>query len=205
MLSRAVFRIFSIATLFFGTWLLTSVPARAGTISINYSFTGGLIPPPVISGGFVDVNGAGTGSVSQWNPLLNAVWNPVTFDTMDHVSLATGLNNGSFNMTFANGSMLSGMLFEDDSMVNLATGTGPFTQTLTFTSGTGEFAGVTGFTSGEGSVNAGVYTLSGSGYLTAPGLLAPEPGSIAFVFGGVIFITLRSRRQRSETDRSTLR
>ncbi len=137
MSSRAVFRIFSIATLFLGTWLLTSVPARAGTISITYSFTGGLIPPPVITGGFVHVNGAGTGSVNQWNPLLNAVWNPVTFDTMDHVSLATGLNNGSFNMTFADGSMLSGMLFEDDSMVNLTTGTGPFTQTLAFAAGTG--------------------------------------------------------------------
>src|SRR2546430_2078495 len=78
MLSRSVFRIFSIATLLLVTCLL-AVPARAGTISIDYSFTGGLIPPPVISGGFVDVNGAGAGSVSQWNPLLNAVWNPVTF------------------------------------------------------------------------------------------------------------------------------
>lgn len=194
MLSGTLCQICSSATLLLGTWLLATVPARAGTIGITYSFSGALIPPPVISGGFVNVNGAGTGSVDQWNSLVNAVWNPVTFDTMDHVSLATGLNNGSFNMTFADGAVLSGMLFEDDSMVNLTTGTGPFTQTLTFTAGTGEFAGVTGFTSGAGSVTAGVYTLSGSGDLTAPGLIAPEPESIALVFGGMALMAFRYRR-----------
>jgi hypothetical protein len=43
--------------------------------------------------------------------------------------------------------MLSGNLFENDSAV-LATNTGPFTQTLTFTGETGEFAGATGSVSG---------------------------------------------------------
>src|SRR5258708_10656346 len=100
MLSRAVFRIFSIETLFFGTWLLTSVPARAGTISINYSFTGGLIPPPVISGGFVGVDGPGTGSVSQWNPPFNSILNPVYFHTKDHLNLSARLNHGSFQMRY---------------------------------------------------------------------------------------------------------
>lgn len=197
--SRARARAFGASiTLFWGAWLLASVPARAATIDITYSFAGALTGPPVISGGFLTVNGAGTGSVDQWNPLVSAVWNPVAFDTMDHVNLATGLNNGSFNMTFADGAMLSGTLFENDSMVNLTTGTGPFTQTLTFAAGTGEFAGVTGFASGGGSVNAGVYTLSGSGDLTATGLIAPEPESFVLVSGGMAFIAFRYRRRRTK-------
>ncbi|MGH9582990.1 MAG: PEP-CTERM sorting domain-containing protein [Bryobacteraceae bacterium] len=198
MLLRTSFKTCSIAILLLNTWLAAGIPAQAGPIGITYSFAGALIGPPVISGGFLTVDGAASGFVDQWNPLANAVWNPVTFDTIDHVNLATGSNNGTFTMAFANGEMLSGALFEDDSMVNTATGTGPFTQTLTFTAGTGEFAGVTGFSSGGGSVIAGVFTETGSGALTAPGLVVPEPGSIMLVFGGIAFIAVRFRRLRTK-------
>jgi len=174
--------------------LVASVPARAGTIGITYTFSGvGTVTG--MSGGFLDLTGAATGSVDQWNPAVNAVWNPVTYDDMGQLNLSTGLSNGTFTMTFANGDILSGTVFENQTMVNTSTVMGPITQTLTFTAGTGEFAGVSGTSSGAGFVTPAGFTDSGSGTLTAPGLVAPEPASIALVFGGVLLIALRYRPQ----------
>jgi hypothetical protein len=176
--------------------LVASVPARAGTINITYSLTGvGTVTG--MTSTFLDLTGAFAGSVDQTNPAENAVWNPVTYNDVSQANLSTGLLNGMFSITFANGEMLSGMVAEDVSaLISSPDGTGPYTQTLTFTAGTGEFAGVSGSASGtafEGEVRA---TVSGSGTLTAPGLVTPEPGSIALMLDGLTLIALRYRRRR---------
>jgi hypothetical protein len=175
--------------------LVSSVPARAGTINITYSLTGmGTVTG--MTDTTLDLTGAFTGSVDQADPAVNAIWNPVTYNDVSQANLSTGLLNGTFSITFANGEMLSGMVGEDVSaIINSPTGTGSFTQTLTFTSGTGEFAGVSGSASGTGFVGEVTGTVSGSGDLTAPGLVTPEPGSIALMLGGLIFVGLRYCRR----------
>ena len=173
------------------TWV-TSVPAQANTIAITDSFTGMVTGPPTITGTILRVDGLATGSVLSGNPTLNSLWNPVSFSTHNVVDLTTGLDNGSFSMTFANHDTLSGNLFENDSMVDVATGTGPFTQTLTFTVGTGEFTGATGSVSGGGLVEPTGFSTSGSGTLDAPAI--PEPASAALVLGGLALVVLRWRQ-----------
>lgn len=118
----------------------------------------------------------------------------MTYNDVSQASFSTGLLNGTFSIAFANGEMLSGMLAENVSALIASNSTGPFTQTLTFTAGTGEFAGVSGSASGTG-LGAAVTTVSGSGTLTAPGLVTPEPGLIALMLVGLTFIALRYRRQ----------
>jgi uncharacterized membrane protein YgcG len=173
---------------------IASIPVRADTIGIAYSFVGGPVAPPIQNGTTLILEGLDTGSVTQWNPAVNALWNPVTFHDNSVVDLTTGLLSGSFSMTFANGDMLSGNLFEDVSAV-VATGTGPFTQKLTFTGGTGKFAGATGSTSGGGFAGTSGSS-SGSGTLTAAGVSAPEPASIALAGFGVTAILVWTRRRR---------
>ncbi len=175
-------------------WLLASTPAQAGTVSVTYSFSGALAGTPVISGNFLTVEGIGTGSVDEFNPAVNGLWNPVTLDTFDDVNLTTGLNNGTFTMTFADGDTLAGTLFENDQQVNIATATGPITQILTFTSGTGMFAGVSGTTTSTGSLTGGAYSLTGSGFLSAPALLTPEPQSWLLAFTGLALFATRLRK-----------
>lgn len=80
--------------------------------------------------------------------------------------------------------MLSGDLFEDDSAV-VANGTGSAVQRLTFTAGTGAFTGATGVVTGEALLGTTGFTTSGSGTLSAAGVSAPEPASIALLFGGL--------------------
>ena len=119
---------------------------KGATIPVTYNFVaGGLTGPPVMMGTTLIVDGFFTGSVLSGDPSLNAVWNPVTYSDHGVIDLTTGLLNGTFTMTFANGNMLLGNLFEDVSQVIPTGGTGgAFTQTFTFTSGTGEFSGATG-------------------------------------------------------------
>lgn len=176
-------------------WLIPSIPAQAGTVSVTYSFTGGLTSAPVINGNFLTVDGIGTGSVDEFDPAVNAIWNPVTLDTFDDVNLNTGINNGTFTMTFANGDTVTGTLYENDQLVNINTATGPITQTLTFTSGTGMFAGISGSTNSTGSLLNGAYSLTGSGSLTAPALVTPEPQSLLMAFGGLALFTTRLRKR----------
>jgi len=175
-------------------WLIASIPAQAGTVSVSYSFSGALNGAPVVNGNFLTVEGIGTGSVDEFNPAVNAIWNPVTLDTFDDVNLTTGLNNGTFTMTFANGDTVSGTLFENDQQVNINTATGPITQTLTFTSGTGMFAGISGVTNSTGSLTGGAYSLTGSGSLSAPALVTPEPQSLLLAFGGLALFATRLRK-----------
>jgi hypothetical protein len=174
---------------------IASISAQAAMIGIAYSFAGAPTAPPVLIGTILTLNGHATGSVLSGNPSLNAIWNPVTFNTHDVVDITTGLNNGSFSMTFANGDTLAGNLFEDDSAV-VATNTGPFTQTLTFTGGTGEFAGATGSVSGGGLVGSTGFTASGRGTVNAPAI--PEPASVVLIFGGLLVMVASRKLVRQQ-------
>jgi hypothetical protein len=139
------------------------------------------------------VDGLFTGSVLSSDPGLNTVWNPVTYTDHSVIDLTTGLLNGSFTMTFADGNTLSGNLFEDVSEVVATGGTGgAFTQIFTFTGGTGEFAGATGSLSGTGVAGIGG-SASGSGTINATAI--PEPGSSVLFLSGmsVIFLLWRSK------------
>lgn len=170
-----------------------AIPAHANSIAITYNLTGGPIAPPVLSGTTLILDGLFTGSVLSGDPNLNAAWNPVTYSDHSVADLTTGLLNGTFSLMFANGDTLFGNVFEDVSAV-IATGTGPFTQTLTFTGGTGEFAGATGSTSGAGLAGG---TVSGSGVLNAPAI--PEPASVAFLLSGLAFVGVSRWRLRGKT------
>src|ERR1043165_4351111 len=123
------------------TACLVIVSAQAGTISISYSLSGGPTGPPVVSGTTLILEGLFTGSVLSGNTVLNAAWNPVTYSDHSVADLTTGLLNGTFTITFANGDALFGNVFEDVSALVASGGTGPFSQTFTFSGGTGEFAG----------------------------------------------------------------
>ena len=185
---------------------IASVSAQADTISISYSLSGGPTGPPVVSGTTLILDGLFTGSVLSGNPSLNAVWNPVTYRDHSVADLTTGLLNGTFGITFANGDILSGKLFEDVSAVIATGGIGPFTQTFTFTGGTGEFAGASGSASGGGIGTSTGTTTSGSGILNAAGVSTPEPASVALIFGGLLIVVASRKRVRqrtlSETQRS---
>jgi hypothetical protein len=180
---------------------IASISAQAGTLSISYSLTGGPTGPPVVSGTTLILDGLFTGSVLSGNPALNAVWNPVTYSDHSVADLTTGLLDGIFSMTFANGDMLSGQVFEDVSALVATGGTGSYTQTFTFTGGTDEFAGATGLTSGGGISTSTGGTASGSGTLTAAGVSSPEPASVFLIIGGLL-VMAASRRVRLYTSAS---
>jgi hypothetical protein len=175
---------------------IASVSAQAATISISYNLSGGPTGPPVVSGTNLILDGLFTGSILSGSPALNAVWNPVTYTDHSVADLTTGLLNGTFSMTFANGEMLSGKVFENVAALIATGGTGPFTQTLTFTGGTGEFAGAAGSVSGAGLGTDTGSTVSGSGTLTAAAVGAPEPASVALILGGLAVIAAKGRRMR---------
>jgi hypothetical protein len=164
---------------------LASIPGRADTIGFTYSFSGLVeTTPPVVIGTTLFLDGAATGSILTGYPGLNAIWNPVTFHDTCEADLTTGILTGVFTMTFANSDTLSGNIFEDVSAV-LATNTGPYTGTLTFTGGTGEFAGATGSASIGGVIGSTGSTASGSGTVTAAAI-TPEPASIALFGTGLL-------------------
>lgn len=171
------------------------VGANAATISVTYNFDGGPVGPEVPVGTTFTVDHFSTGSVLSGNPSLNAIWNPVTYLSHDVIDLSTGLLNGPFSMTFADGDTLSGNLFVDLSQA-FANGVGPTPQTFTLTGGTGEFAGATGLFSGTGHLVGNGFTISGSGTIDAPAV--PEPASAALLFVGGLAVILGSFRQRPQ-------
>jgi len=172
--------------LILGALPLLTLPAKAATLAVTYDFAGNLTAAPVQVGNLLYLTASATGSVDQSNPLVNLVWNPVTFNTSDALDLTTNLDNGTFTWIFANGETISGLLFEDDTQLDPVTSIGPFTQTLTFTGGTGEFSGVSGSGSGDGEITADGYTLSGNGTLIG----VDEPGSLGLMLGGLLIAAI---------------
>ena len=77
--------------------------AMGATIPVTYNFVGGPTAPPVMVGTTLIVDGFFTGSVLSGDPNLNAMWNPVSYIDHSVIELTTGLLNGTFTMTFANG------------------------------------------------------------------------------------------------------
>lgn len=183
-----------------GASLIPGIPAQAGTVGIAYNFLGGLTAPPDLEPDGLHLQASASGPIDEFNPIVNAAWNPVTFDTMDVLDLSTGLDNGTFTWSFANGDKVFGTMFENDTAVNMMTDMGTSLQTLTFTGGTGEFVGVTGSSFGIGLITPSTFTISGNGFLTAPGLVGvPEPGSIALMLGGLLIMVFRYRRLGKRT------
>lgn len=180
-------RIWTISACTFGIVCALGIPAKANSIAITYSLTG---VGTVVSATDTTLTlvAQADASVLSGNPGLNAAWNPVTYSDQSVLDLTTGLLNGNFSMTFANGDTLSGHIFEDDSAV---IDTGPFTQTLTFTGGTGEFIGATGSVAGNGFIGTTTFTVSGSGTVNAPAV--PEPASAALLLGGLAIFIVRRR------------
>jgi hypothetical protein len=188
----------TVALSILGTWLALSLPAQAGSIGFNYSFTGGLTAAPDFEADGLHLQASATGSLNAFDPALNSALNPVTFDTKDVLDLSTGLDNGTFTWTFANGDTLTGTMFEDDTAVNFATNTGPFLQNLTITGGTGAFAGATGSTSGNGLLAAPTFTITGNGIVSAAGLVSvPEPGSLPVMLGVGLVGAIALRRRKT--------
>lgn len=165
-----------------------SIPARADTVGITYSASGSAPAPgttPVITATTYSFDSSATASLTQWNPAVNAVWNPVVFQGQDVINLGTGIDNASFTLTFADGDTLTGDLVGDVSAILASpTGAGNASEVWTFTGGTGQFAGASGVldVTAVTLANSAAFTASGSGTLTAAGVSTPEPGSL-FLFG----------------------
>ena len=175
---------------------IASMPARAGTVGVTFSFAGTEVGPPVQSGATLIIDNSATGSFLTYDPALNAIWNPVTFTLHCVLDLNTGFINGTSTFTFADGAKLFGNEFEDVRALVTTGGIGPFTEIYTFTGGTGEFAGATGSVSGMGIGTASGFTDSGSGALAAAGISTPEPASIALIFGGLFVMAARRKLVR---------
>ena len=160
-----------------------SQPAAANTLNITYSFNG---TADVVDGTATTLTLAAlaNGSITTNIAALNASWNPVSYSDTSVLDFNTGLLNGAFTITFADGATLIGSLFEDDTAVlQNPDQTGPFTQTLTFSGGTKEFTGATGQASGLGFVGITDFSVAGGGTLNASAV--PEPASGLLVLGAL--------------------
>src|SRR4051794_12085089 len=97
---------------------VTVVPqAKAATIPVTYSLTGGATGPPVMSGSTLVLDGLFTGSFTSGNPSLDNIWNPLTYRDHSVIDLTTGLLHGSISIVFNDGDTLTGNVFEDVSAV----------------------------------------------------------------------------------------
>jgi hypothetical protein len=160
-----------------------SQPAAANTLNIAYSFSG---TADVVDSTATTLTLAAlaNGSITTNIAALNALWNPVSYSDTSVLDFNTGLLNGTFTITFADGATLMGGIFEDDTAVlQNPNQTGPFTQTLTFSGGTMEFTGAAGQASGLGFVGTTDFSVAGSGTLNASAV--PEPASGLLVLGGL--------------------
>lgn len=160
------------------------VAAPAATISVTYTYTvtasGDPTNPPLL--------GNGSGAIL---PLGNMTWSDIAFP-----NLATGAVTGTFNATFANGTLF-GNLFEQADL-SAPLNAVPITQTLDVTGGTGAFLGYAGTLTGGGVANLLAFepsTNTGTGVLNT----TPEPGSIALLAIGALSLAACKRFRRRET------
>src|SRR4051794_26181636 len=93
--------------------MLFAQSAKGAAIAINYSLIG---TADVIDGTDTTLTLAAmaSGSITSDNPVQNAVWNPVSYSDVSVLDLTTGLLNGIFTITFADGATLRGSISEDD-------------------------------------------------------------------------------------------
>jgi hypothetical protein len=167
-------------------------PTQAATIAINYEFDG---VAEVVDGTAttLTLDALATGMITTNNAAQNAIWNPVSYSDESILDLNTGFLSGDFTMMFADGATLTGSVFEDDSAVlQSASQTGPFTQTLTITGGTNEFAGATGEVSGVGFIGPVGFSVQGNGTLNVA--TAPEPSSATLAFGALAILVAGGHR-----------
>jgi hypothetical protein len=170
--------------------LAMALPTHAASIAVTYSFSGiGTVVGATATSLTLDAQASG--SILSGNAGLNAAWNPISYSDQAVLDLTTGLLHGNFTATLQDGDTITGTVDEDDSAVDTTTGTGPFTQTLTFTGRTGGFAGVTGSVSGNGFVGTTNFMVSGSGNLDTSAV--PEPVSGTLLLGGLAFLIARRR------------
>ncbi|HEY3939999.1 MAG TPA: PEP-CTERM sorting domain-containing protein [Bryobacteraceae bacterium] len=170
--------------------LAMALPTHAASIAVTYSFSGiGTVVDATAT--TLTLDAQASGSILSGDAGLDAVWNPISYSDQAVLDLTTGLLHGNFIATLQDGDTITGTVDEDDSAVDATTGTGPFTQTLTFTGGTGGFAGVSGSVSGNGFVGTTNFMVSGSGNLDTSAV--PEPASGAFLLGGLAFLIARRR------------
>lgn len=181
--------------------IAATLPAKAGAIGVSYSLAG--------TGTVVDatsdtltLDASALGSVLSGDADLDTAWNPVTYSDEAVLDLNTGLLQGKFTLSFADGQTLSGNVFEDNTAILASpTQTGPFTQTLMFTGGTGEFAGATGSFSGQGFVGTTNFTVSGSGTIDTSAV--PEPSSILLLLSGLAPIIAGAWQYRTQVRAGT--
>jgi hypothetical protein len=165
-----------------------AIPAEAGSIAITYSLSGtGTVVGSTATTLSLDAQASGV--IHSANPALNAAWNPVAYSDESVLDFTTNLLHGSFILTLQDGDTLVGTVDEDQSAPDAsANGTGPFTQTLTFTGGTGQFSGASGSVSGKGFLGTTDFSVSGSGSIkTSP---VPEPPLSALSLPGLLLLML---------------
>ena len=172
-----------------------AIPAQADTTPFTFDVIYDVFVSSPPTPGHLTVESTATGS-GTYSPFGNATYSEtgsVTFGVLPSGDLFPFLVDLTFAASFNGGadSFTGTDVHKHDAAGNF------ISETITITGGTGTFSGATGFAtpntvgiapSGNPSPNYfGTLETSGSGQITAPGLMAtPEPTTLAFLGTGLI-------------------